>query len=211
MLIPNCEYFYKNTSEELDVILCGSTNGMESDLISGLYNKAKKMNRSVVRFNYPFHDRLDKRGLGDDLKEELDVLESLLDYCMADKYEKIRLIGKSIGGVIAGKFLEKISKEDQRKFELVVLGYDLGWIKIHDFVGKIVIIQGEKDPFGGVELVKQNMEGASSTDIKYYEIAGADHGYKEPETGHPKFVSEVVDLVFEKEIAYDARRIEPNQ
>ena len=44
-------------------------------------------------------------------------------------------------------------------------------------------------------MVKKDMEGASSTDIKYYEIKGADHGYKEPETGYPKYQQEVVDLV----------------
>ena len=162
--------------------------------MQNLYQAGKKKCSTVI-FDYPFHDRLEKRGMGDDLSEEINALEGVLEFCKVDGYKKVKLVGKSIGGVIAGKFLSKLNHDEQKKFELVVLGYDLGWIKIQDFVGKITIIQGEKDPFGDVELVKKDMEGASSTDIKYYEIKGADHSYKEPETGYPKFQQEVVDLV----------------
>ena len=197
-MIPNCEYYYKNTSEELDVVLCGSSHGMEADLIQELYKAGKMKERSIVIFNYPYHDRLEKRGMGDDLSEEIEALEGVLKLCRAETYKKVKLLGKSIGAVIAAKYLTSLAKETQLRFELVVLGYDLGWIKTKDFVGKITIIQGEKDPFGGIDLVKKDMEGASSVDIIYYEIKGADHGYKEPETGYPKYVKEVVDLVFEE-------------
>ena len=197
-MIPNFEFCYKTTSEELEVILCGSSHGMESEFIQEIYKAGKAKEKSIVIFNYPYLDRLEKRGMDDDLSEDIESLGGILDYCRAREYKKVRLIGKSIGGVIAGRFLAGLDHGSQRKFELVVLGYDLGWIKIKDFIGKITIIQGEKDPFGGIELVKKDMEGASSTDINYYEIKGGDHSYKEPETGYPKFVPEVIDLVFKE-------------
>lgn len=194
-MIPNLEFYYKTTSEELEVILCGTSHGMDSDFIKSLYEGGKKAGRSVAIFNYLFQDRFEKKGMGDNLSEEVETLSAVLDFCKSSSYKKIRLVGKSIGGVIAGKFLSNLSHNEQKKFELWVLGYDLGWIKIGNFIGKITIIQGEKDPFGDIELVKKDMDGAASTDIVYYEIGGADHSYKEPETGYPKFQQEVVDLV----------------
>ena len=194
-MIPNFELYYKNTSDELEVILCGSSNGMGSEFMDLLFQWAKKRRVSVVIFNYPYFDRLEKRGMGESLDEEIIALRGVLEACRAERYKRVKLVGKSIGAVVAGRFLATLSKEDQLKYELVVLGYDLGWIKIKDFIGNITIIQGEKDPFGDVSLVKKDMEGAASTDIKYYEIKGADHSYREPGTGAPKFQQEVVDLV----------------
>lgn len=195
MVIPNFQFSYKTNSSTLEVIMCGSSNGMDSDFMKLLYETERKADKSVAIFDYPFHSRLEKRGLGDNLDEEVAALRSVLDFARADGYKKIRLVGKSIGGVVAGKFLANLDRDEQEKFELVVLGYDLGWIDIKPFRGKVSIIQGEKDPFGDIDLVKKDMEGASSTDINYYEIKGADHGYREPETGYPKFQQEVVDLV----------------
>lgn len=129
-MIPNLEFCYKTKSEELEVILCGSSNGMNSEFMRMLYESGKENNHSVVIFNYLFYDRLEKRGMGDNLNEEVDSLRGVLELCRADGYKKIKLVAKSIGGVIAGKFLKQLKKEEQEKFALVVLGYDLGWIDI---------------------------------------------------------------------------------
>ena len=196
MILPSMEFYYNSRSEEIDVILPGSTRGTDSEFIQTLYQAGKKEGMSVVTFNYPFHERLEKKGFGEKVDEEVRALESVLEYCRADGYKKIRLLGKSLGGVVSGEFLSRLSQSEQKKFELVVLGYDLGWINIMNFREKIVIIQGSEDPFGGVDLVKKDLENATSTEIEYYEIKGADHGYRDPQNGAPIYLKQVVELLF---------------
>jgi len=175
--------------------LPGSSGGIDSDFIQILFEAAKRTGRSVVAFDYPFHERLEKKGFGEKVGEEVRALNSVLEFCRAGGYKKVRLLGKSLGGVVAGKFLSSLSAGEQRKFELVILGYDLGWIKVGDLKEKIVIIQGSEDPFGGIKLVKRDLEGASSTAIEYHEIRGADHGFRDPKTGKPKYMDKVLALI----------------
>lgn len=189
------EFYYNSRSEELEVVLPGSSRGTGSELIGEIFQKIKDEDISVVMMDYPFHNRLEKKGFGEKVTEEVEALTGLLEYCRAREYKKVRLIGKSLGGVVAGRFLAGLSRKDQEKFELIVLGYDLGWIDIRDFAGKIMIVQGSEDPFGGIELVKKDMGGAASVDVTYKEIQGADHGFREPKTGKPKYFAKVFDVL----------------
>ena len=46
-----------------------------------------------------------------------------------------------------------INLSDLNKFELIILGYDIGYIDVKSFPGKIRIIQGSKDKFGDTALI----------------------------------------------------------
>ena len=180
----------------MEVILPGSTRGIESEFIQAVYRGAIERERSALAINYLFHEKLAKKGFGEEVTEEANSLEAALEFCRADGYKKIRIIGKSLGGVVAGEFLKSLSKGEQGKFELAILGYDLGWINIKDFTGKILIIQGSDDPFGGIDLVKKDMEGAASTEVEYKEIKGADHGFRDPKSAKPVYVPEVINHLY---------------
>ena len=196
MNLPNLKYFYKHKAKTLDVVLHGGSQGMDSSLISKIVDASRKRGNSVVAFNFPYIERGEENSSGPELIEEIDTLQSVLDFCRSNEYKNIRLIGKSLGGVVAGYYLKKIDKDQIGKFGLVIFGYDIGYIDLKKFPGKIVIIQGSRDKFGDIEAVKNDMSGAISKDVSYLSVEGADHSYRIPETKEPAYEDEAVRVVF---------------
>ncbi len=192
MTLPNFKYFFNNKTETLDVVLHGSSQGMDSDFINKIIEAARKEGKSVIAFNFPYIERGEENSSGPELIEEIDVLKNILDYCQSDNYSHIRLIGKSLGAVVAAAYLEKLEANQMKKYSVIIFGYDIGYIDIKDFSGKIVIVQGSKDKFGNVEAVKQDMSGAISKDITYCSIEGADHSYRVSETKEPIYEDEAI-------------------
>ena len=197
MNLPNFKYFYNNKAKTLDVVLHGGSQGMDSDLINKIIETSRKMDNSVVAFNFPYLERGEENSSGPELIEEIDALQSILDYCQVDKFDYIRLIGKSLGGVVAGHYLKKLKHDQLDKFSLIIFGYDIGYIDLKTFPGKIVIIQGDQDKFGDIEAVKNDMKGGISNDITYLSVKGADHSYRVPETKEPIYEDEAVSKAFE--------------
>ena len=197
MSLPNFKYFYNNKAKTLDVVLHGGSQGMDSSLINKIVEASRKKGNSVVAFNFPYIERGEEKSSGPELLEEIGALQSILDFCQADIFDSIRLIGKSLGGVVAGHYLKKLDRDQLNKFSLIIFGYDIGYIDLKNFPGKIVIIQGDKDKFGDVEAVKSDMRGAISKNIVYLSVKGADHSYRVPETKEPIYEDEAVSKAFE--------------
>lgn len=196
MGLPNYKYFYNNRAKTLDVVLHGGSQGMNSGLINKIVNASRENGNSVVAFNFPYIERGEENSSGPELIEEISALQSILDFCQSDKYENIRLIGKSLGGVVAGHYLKKIGKNQSDKYSLIIFGYDIGYIDLKEFPGKIVIIQGSKDKFGDIEAVKKDLNGAISKHVIYLSVEGADHSYRVPETKEPIYEDEAVNKTF---------------
>ncbi len=122
----------------------------------------------------------------------------VLNYCQYTKYKNIRLIGKSLGAVVAAAYLKSLSLKQIKKFSILIFGYDIGYIDIKKFSGKIVIVQGSKDKFGDIKAVKRDMKGAVSKDITYLSIEGADHSYRIPETKEPIYENKAIVAAFKQ-------------
>lgn len=193
--LPSFQFFHSSRSSTLDVILHGGSKGIESSLIEELFQLFKNKKHSVLAFNFPYLERGEENSSGPELQEELATLRSLLGFVGANSYEHINLIGKSLGGIVAGLHLKSLSPKLFKRYSVVVLGYITGGIDLKNFPGKIVIIQGEKDRFGDIEAVKGDLKGASSRNIKFYEIKGADHSYRVPETKEPIYEREVIKIL----------------
>ena len=189
------EFSEGKDNEVLDVILHGSSPGIEGGFFKKLFEASKQIGHSVVMFNFPFIERGEDHSSGPDLLEEIATLEKVLTDYKADSYQHIRLIGKSLGGIIAGEYLKKLDRAQLAKYSLVVLGYVRGSIDIKTFPGKIVIIQGSEDRFGNIDEVKVDLQGCQSTDVIYHSIEGADHSYRDPITKDPIFEDQAVKLV----------------
>jgi len=170
--------FIETKSDTFDVLLHGSTGGMNYSLMRKIFDVCCTQGHSVVSFDFPFYEREEEQSSGPELTEELIVLKDVLAKCHAEKYKFVRLIGKSLGGIIGAKFLEGLSTDDQKKFTIIFFGYDIGSINLKNFDGKIVVIQGEKDRFGNIDAVKKDLEGAVSNDITYFEVPNADHSFR---------------------------------
>lgn len=170
--------FIESKSVTLDVLLHGSKHGMQQTLMQKIFDACVKQGHSVVNFNFPFFERGDENSSGSELTEEVETLKKVLVSCNSNRYKHIRLIGKSLGGAIGAKFLAMLNRENQNKFSIIIFGYITGDIKLDAFPGKITIIQGEKDGYGGINEVKKDLENATSKNITYFEIPNADHSFR---------------------------------
>lgn len=197
MNIPSLK-FVKNKSDTLDILLHGSSGGMNYSLMQKIADVCVKQGHSVANFNFPYFERGEEQSSGPELKEELETLQSVLNECEAKEYKHIRLIGKSLGAIIASYYLRSLSIEDRSKYSIVVFGYVTGSIDLKSFEGKIDIIQGEKDKFGNIEVVKNYLKDAVSKNINYFEIKNADHSYR----------NELKELVFEDEAIEIFKKLE---
>ena len=151
---------------------------MSYSLMQKIFDACLAQGHSVVSFDFPFFERGEEHSSGPELTEEIGVLKDVLDKCHAEKYKSIRLIGKSLGGIIGAKFLEGLSGNDQKKFTIIFFGYVVGSINLKNFQSKIVVVQGEKDRFGNIDSVKKDLESALSRDIIYFEVPNADHSFR---------------------------------
>ncbi len=186
-------YYYHNSKANiLDVILHGGSVGIDSLFMQKIFQKSKEKGNSVIMFNFPYFERGEEHSSGPELKEELKTLEKILDMVNAKDYQHIRLIGKSLGGIVTSYYLRNLKKDEQKRYEVIILGFVVGEVDLRSFRGGITIVQREKDKFGDIEVVKRSMKGASSSEIYYFEIKGADHSFRDPQTKEPIFEDEAI-------------------
>lgn len=188
-------HFHNSKATTLDVILHGGSGDINSLFMQKLFQHSKSKGNSVIMFNFPFLERGEDHSSGPELREELEVLRKMLSIANSDKFSRIRLIGKSLGGIIAGYYLNSLTDEEKQLYEVIILGYVTGDVKLKKFTGKISIIQGEKDKFGSIEVVKKDMDGAISQNITYHQIPNADHSYRNPETKEPIYEDKVIEFL----------------
>ncbi len=197
-MLPNFKLLYNNKSDTLDVIFHGSSQGMESRFINKIFEASVKYGHTPLSLNFPFIDKGETKSSGPELLEECNVINDTLELLKPITFSKIRLIGKSLGGVIAGKYVSRLTNKKLDNISLFIMGYDIGYIDIKNFPGEITIIQGSKDKYGDIEAVKKDMKDAKSKNITYKSINGANHSYCNPETEEPIFEDEAIRLIFEK-------------
>jgi predicted alpha/beta-hydrolase family hydrolase len=185
--------YTKNKSDTLDIILPGSSGGVNYSLIQKIFDVCAKQSHSVASFNYPYFERGDERFSSLALEEEQDALKSVIAKLDNKSYKKIRLIGKSLGGVIASYYLRSLSAEEQTKYSIVIFGYVVGSVDLKEFKGSIDIIQGENDKYGSINSVKNDIKKIASKNISCFEIKGGDHSYKN-ESGEPIFEDEAIKV-----------------
>lgn len=192
-MIKSLKFHKNNKSEVIDILLHGSKGGMNYSLMQKIFDECVKQGHSVVNFNFPYFERGDENSSGDELLEELEALKFVLNKCNANEYKYVRLIGKSLGGIVASYYLRTLSNQEQPKYSVVVFGYIKGYTNLKNFNGDIYIIQGEKDNYGSIQAVKSNLKDAISKNINYFEIKNADHSYKN-ESKEPVFEDEAIDI-----------------
>lgn len=193
--LTSFQYYHNSKTLLLDVILHGGSKGIESSFIQKIFGVCKKVGHSVIAFNFSYLERGEENSSGPELKEELETLREILKLTQYEHHEHIRLIGKSLGGIVASYFLNDLPKAEQKRFEIIILGYIAGDTRLKNFPGKLTIIQGEKDKFGGIEIVKDNLKNTKSKEVYYHQIAGADHSFRAPETKEPIYEEQVIALL----------------
>jgi len=171
-------HFHSSKAKTLDVILHGTSNGIDSPFMLKIFKTSINKGNSAIMFNFPYLERGEDHSSGPKLKEELKTFKMVLNIAKFKKFNHIRLIGKSLGGIVASYYLRSLDPEEQKKYEVIILGYVTSEVELKDFNGKITIIQGEKDKFGNLKAVKKDLKGAISKNITFYEIKNADHSFR---------------------------------
>jgi len=193
--IPNNKYFENKNSETLSVLLNGANYLMDSPFMVKLFENEKKKGNSVLSFNFPFQDRGETHSSGEELPEETEALSRIVEKYANGKTSKIKLIAKSLGSIVAIKYLSQLPKEEQTKYSLYILGTPLRFMTKEDFISPIAVIQGSEDKNGGTSEVKKFFEYLSNDQVKYFEIKGADHSFCNPQNKEPLYEDEAISYL----------------
>ena len=192
---PSFFYHHKKNSDTLDIVLQGGKYGIDTPFMQKVIKVLNEGKNSVMAFNFLYYERGETHSSGEELLEELDTLKVMLNYAKADDYKQIRFVAKSLGGIVASYYLNKLTENEMEKYSLVILGYVTGALSLKRFSGPITIIQGEKDDHGGIKKVKESLKNANSKKIKYFEIKGADHSFKDQKTDEPRYQDEAINIL----------------
>lgn len=197
MNLTGFQFYYNSKSKNLAVVLPGISGGIGLPFMQKVIAVLREKGNSVLAFDFLFFEKGEEKSSGLELTVEQQTLKDLLEFVGARKLEKIRLVGKSLGSIVASYFLKSLPEEEKKKYSIVVLGYPLGegGPDLKTFPGKIAVIQGEKDKHGGINKVKEELKEAVSKEIDYFEIPGADHSFRDPETKEPIYQDQVIELL----------------
>ncbi len=186
------DFFLNKDSSILDVILHGSSLGIQSTLIQGIIKNSKDKNHSVLAFNFPFIDNGLHIVSGDKFPKEMEILDNVLNFVNYKRYKKINFIGKSIGGLIGSYYIYK--NQNSANFSLNILGFiNNQYIKEIDC--KINIIQGQYDKFGEIEHVKDYMKNAQSSRISYKEVKNSNHSFRDYKFKEKNYEKEAIEYI----------------
>lgn len=188
------DFFLNKDSSILDVVLHGSSLGIESTLIQEIIKNSKNKNHSVLAFNFPFIENGLHVSSGDKFPQEMEMLDNVLNFVNYKRYEKINFIGKSLGGLIGTYYI--YINHDSALFSINILGF-INNQYIKKINCKINIIQGQYDKFGNIENIKNYMKNAKSKQISYKEVKNSDHSFRDhsdKEKNHEKEAIKYITL-----------------
>ena len=153
--LPVTNYYNNPNSNTLSILLNGADYLMDSPFMTKLFESEKKKGHSAVSFNFPFQERGEDHSSGEELIEERGALKEILENYANIHVKKVRLIAKSLGSIVAIKYLESLPEEKQSKYSLIILGTPLRYMTQIKFGVPVTVIQGSEDKNGGIEEVKK--------------------------------------------------------
>ncbi len=199
MNLNTTKFLFKPNSENLDILLHGSSGGIELPFMVKLFDYCVEGGRSVVAFNFPYIEQGDTGKASEELIEELAALGEVVKFAKQFDYKHIRFVGKSLGGLVAAKYITETLGDIDTPFtyELVILGcivsyYDMALPKT---LKGITTVQGSEDKFGTaqeVEELLQKIVQDRTTTIKVYELPNADHSYNTPGTKDGRWIEKAL-------------------
>lgn len=176
------KYYHKENANEVFVLLQGGSYKIETPLMTNLFDALIAKEQNVFTFNFPESNHGENSDDENDLSSEIESLNTVVNYLKNDGNEKFYFVAKSLGGIVASRWLEKYPDQDVK---MAVLGFVVGQLAMDAIRGKLeIVIQGEHDRFGGPAVVEKHLN-EHGVKAKILEIKGADHSYnnlnKEPE------------------------------
>ncbi|SRR6266568_4155524 len=186
------KYYHKQGAKTVYLVLHGGgPEGVETPFISNIINTLTGTGSSVFGFNFPYCERGEENSSGEELTEETAALDKVVQFLRSEGYEKIVVVAKSLGGIIASYWLEQHADEN---VEVVVLGYVIGSVKTEALQSKLrLVIQGENDRFGNAEAVKEELT-KHNVKAEVVEVPKADHSYRNAQK-EPVYQNQAIELL----------------
>lgn len=128
-----------------------------------------------------------------DLKKQelLDQVKEFWASIDTREYDNIILIGTSLGWVV---FNQLINYFGDKVKQLHILGYLTGYIDTTKLVTPTVIIQGEFDKYGWINVVKESINW-NDIHISYHEIQNADHSFYDVNNPKLRYIDIVNQII----------------
>lgn len=188
-------------AESVDIILHGASAGIELPFMQSLFEKSIEAGNSAMMFNFPYIEQGEDSRPSDDLREEVDTLDDIIKFVKQFDYKHIRFIGKSLGGLVASKYISEILSIKQVPFtyELLILGCIMPY---YDFkisgITSVTVIQGSDDDYGkpiDVEELLTNIVQGEDVKVQVHEVENANHSYHTPGTKDGAQVGQALSFV----------------
>lgn len=182
------------------VLLPGESGGLHHPLIQLVYQRLSDGPQSVVAMEYPFQTRGDEPPKND-LSEEIDATKHVLADLNEKGYQKFIFICKSLGGIVATWLIREQECADMCEgiyiFGCVRPNDDGDGIDVAAAKNKLrLIIQGELDPFGSPDDIREYLR-AYDCPAEVVGIKDGDHSYRHKGSRElPTHEPEAVDELF---------------
>jgi predicted alpha/beta-hydrolase family hydrolase len=180
---------HKPAVKEAYILLHGASAGLESPFMNDLFQAVDKIPADVLAIEFPFVAR--NVSPTPNLQAKVDALNSAIIFLQQER-KRITIIAKSLGGIVASKWLAG----PQREANLYVLGHVLGEgnMQTQNLLGKLKgVIQGEFDKFGNAAKVQAELS-AHHINTPVVEVPGADHSYCNPQK-NPTYQATALDAL----------------
>lgn len=185
------QYSPQPNRETAYLVLHGISEGISSDFIQAIYNGLAERGETVLAFNWPYLDAGGKPSK--DLVDEQVALKSATDFLHGEGYTQLRIIAKSLGGIVTSRWLQQFDGLD---VQVGILGYVIGDVMTESLSDKLqVVMQGENDRFGNADAVRSELANRNVTSM-VIEIANADHSYRDP-AGQPTHQQEAIEQLLQ--------------
>lgn len=176
------KYYRKENAKEVFVLLQGGRYKIETPLMTNLFEALITKGQNVFAFNFPESNHGENSDNENDLSSEIESLNTVVNYLKNKGNEKFYFVAKSLGGIVASRWLEKYPDQD---LKMSVLGFVVGQLSMNGIRGRLdIVVQGEHDRFGDAKAAEEHLK-ENNINAKVTEIPGADHSYnnlnKEPE------------------------------
>lgn len=171
------KYYKKQDQNTAFLVLHGGgAEGIESPFISAIFSAIADSKESVLAINMPYCERGEENSSGPELKEETEALDFAIEFLRKEGYEKIVIIAKSLGGIIASYWF---ADNNVDSIDLAILGYVAGSVNTKSIDGRVkLVIQGENDRFAGEQKLKEEFRGLIHKP-EVIIVKNADHSYRD--------------------------------
>jgi predicted alpha/beta-fold hydrolase len=181
--MPNTFIYNSNyKADKLVIINHGVNEGIRSEFLTKISNKAYDAGFSTLLTQMKYKDRGESKSSSMELVEEIQTVKEILNSIDLSRYNSIHFVGKSLGGLIFNRYIQDYRNTLPNDTKLTFLGFLVEFAEINEKMNyPMNIIQGTKDKYGTKIQLDELLAKHKDIDFKVIYIENADHSYRNSE------------------------------